>query len=70
MTSISKNMYINKLDDIVKGYTPDWSEDVFEIKKKVKTTVQWTYVMENLNGEELIGTFYEKEWPKTKQTQF
>ena len=33
MTSISKNMYINKLDDIAKGYTLDWSEDVFVIKK-------------------------------------
>ena len=113
MTSISKNVYIDKLDDIVneynnayhttikmkpidvkdntyintdkvtndkdpkfkvgdrvriskyknifaKGYTPNWSEEVFVIKK-VKNTVPWTYVINDLNGEEIMGTFYEKE---------
>ena len=29
--------------------------------KKVKNTVPWTYVINDLNGEEIIGTFYEKE---------
>ena len=105
MTSISKNAYINKLDDIVneynntyhraikmkpvdvkdntyidfekevndkdpkfkvgdhvrisksknifaKGYTPNWSEEVFIIKR-VKNTVQWTYIINDLNGEVL-----------------
>ena len=117
MTSISKNVYIDKLDDIVneynnayhttikmkpidikdntyintdkeindkdpkfkvgdririskyknifaKGYTPNWSEEVFVIKK-VKNTVPWTYVINDLNGEEIMGTFYEKELQKT-----
>ena len=103
MTSISKNVYIDKLDDIVdednnpchrkikmkpidiknntyinigketndkdpkfkvgdheriskyknifaKGYTPNISEEVFAIKK-VKNTVPWTYVINDLNGE-------------------
>ena len=112
MTSISKNVYIDKLDDIAdeynnayrttikmkpidvkdntnintdkkinnkdpkfkvgdcvriskyknifaKGYTPNWSEEVFVIKK-VKNTVPWTYVINDLNGEEITGTFYEK----------
>ena len=105
MTSISKNVYIDKLDDIVneynntyrtikmkpvdvkdntyidfkkevndkdpkfkvgdhvriskyknifaKGYTPNWSEEVFVIKK-VKNRVPWTYVINDLNGEEII----------------
>ena len=109
MTSISKNVYIGKLDDIVdeynntyhttikmkpidvkdntyintskeinnkdpkfkvgdhvriskykniftKGYIPNWSEEVFVIKK-VKNTVPWTYVINDLNDEEIIGTF-------------
>ena len=113
MTSISKNVYIDKLDDIVnkynntyhrtiktkpfdvkdntyinidkkvndkdpkfkvgdpvrisksknifaKGYTPNWSEEVFIIKR-IKNTVPWAYVINDLNGEEIIGTFYEKE---------
>ena len=113
MTSLSKNVYINKLGDIVneygntyhttikmkhidvkdntyintdkdtndkdpkfkvgdrgriskyknvfaKGYTPNWSEEVFVIKK-VKSTVPWTYVINDPNGDEITGTFYEKE---------
>ena len=122
MTSISKNVYINKLDDIVdeynntyhrtikmkpvdvkdntyidfkkevndkdpkfkvsdhvriskyknifaQGYTPNWSEEVFVIKK-VKNTVPWRYIINDLNGEEIIGTFYEKELQKTNQQKF
>ena len=122
MTSISKNVYIDKLDDIVneynntyhrtikmkpvdvkdntyidsnkevndkdpkfkvgdhvriskyknifaKGYTPNWSEEVFVIKK-VKNTVPWTYIINHLNGEEIIGTFYKKELQKTNQQEF
>ena len=52
-----------------KGYTPIWSEEVFVIKK-VKNTVPWTYVINDLNGEEIIGTFYEKELQKTNQEEF
>ena len=48
---------------------PNWSEEVFVIKK-VKNTVPWTYVIGDLNGEEVIGTFYEKELPKTNQEEF
>ena len=112
LTSISKNVYIDKLDKIVnkynntyhipikmkptdvksstyiklsienndqdlkfevgdhvriskckiifaKGYNPDWPEEVFVIKK-VKNNLLWTYVTENLNGEKIVGTFYER----------
>ena len=122
MTSVSKNVYIDKLDDTVnehnninhrtitmkpidvqdnthidfekkvndrdpkfkfgdhvriskyknifaKGYTPNWSEEVFVVKK-VRNTVPWTYVINDLNGEEIIGTFYEKELQKTNQKEF
>ena len=116
MTSISKNMYIDELDDIVneynntyhktikvkpvevkdntyidfkkevndkdpkfkvgdhvriskyknifaKGYTPNWSEEVFVITK-VKNTVPWTYIINDLNGWNTIGAFYEKRTTK------
>ena len=122
MTSISKNVYIDKLNDIVdeyndtyhttikmkpievkdnthintskeinnkdpkfkvadhvriskyknifaKGYMPNWSEEVFVIKK-VKNTIPWIYVFNDLNGEEIIGTFYEKELQKTNREEF
>ena len=117
MTSISKNVYIDKLGDIVdeynntyhttikmkpidvkdntyntskkinykypkfkvgdrvriskyknifaKGYTPNWSEEVF-VTKKVKNTVPWTYIINDLNGEEIVRTFYEKELQKNE----
>ena len=116
MTSISKNVYIDKLDDIVNKYnntyhrtikmkpvdvedntytnfnkenndkdprfevggyvriskykkvfanryTVNWSEEVFVIKK-VKNTIPWTYVINNLNGEEIIGMFMKKNCKK------
>ena len=122
MTSISKNVYIDKLDDIVhkynnkkhrtikkkpidvkdntyidfgkevnnndpkfkagdhvriskyknifaKGYTPNWSEEVFVIKK-IRNTVPWTYVIDDLIGEEITGTFYEKELQNIDQQEF
>ena len=122
MTSISKNVYTDKLDDVVKKYNntyytsikmkpvdvkdntyigfkkevndknpkfkvgdhvriskyknifakvymPNWSEEIFIIKK-IKNTVPWTYVLNDLNGEEIIGTFYENELQKTNQKEF
>ena len=38
--------------------------------KKVKNTVSWTYVINDLNGEEIVGTFYKKELQKTNQNEF
>ena len=52
-----------------KGYTPNWSEEVFVISK-IKNTVPWTYDINDLNGEDIIGTFYEKELQKTNQNEF
>ena len=52
-----------------KGYMPNWSEEVFVISK-IKNTVPWTYVINDLNGDEIIGTFYEKELQKTNQKEF
>ena len=38
--------------------------------KRIKNTVPWTYVINELNGEEIIGTFYEKELQNTNQEEF
>ena len=52
-----------------KGYMPNWAEETFVIKK-FKNTVPWTYVINDLNDEKIIGTFYEKELQSTNQHKF
>ena len=52
-----------------KGCVPNWSEEVF-IVNKIKNTVPWTYTISDLNGEQIIGSFYEKELQKTNQKEF
>ena len=67
---IGDHVRISKYKNIfAKGYTPNWSEEVFVIKK-VKNTVPWTYVINDLNGEEIIGIFDEKELENTNQQVF
>ena len=53
----------------VKRYTPNWSEEDFKIKK-LKNTVPWTYVINDLNGEEIGATFYKNELQKINQKEF
>ena len=48
---------------------PNWSEEIF-IFKKIKNTVPWTYVLIDLTGGEIVGTFYKNELQKTKQNEF
>ena len=38
--------------------------------KKVKNSVPWTYAISNFNGEEIVGTFYEKELEKANPKEF
>ena len=57
---------ISKTKNIfAKGYIPNWPEEVFVISK-IKNTVPWIYVINGFNGEEIIGTFYEKNPAKNK----
>ena len=42
----------------------------FFVVSKIKNTVPWTYVVNDLNGKEIIGSFYEKELQKTSQEKF
>ena len=66
----SDHVRISKYKNIfAKGYTRNWSAEVFVIKK-VKNTVPSYYDINDLNGEEIIGTFYEKELQKINQKEF
>ena len=67
---VGDHLGISKYKNIfAKGYAPNWSEEIFFISK-IKNTVPWTFVINNLNGEEIIETFYEKELQKTNQKEF
>ena len=67
---VGDHVRISKYKNIfAKGYTPNWPEEVFIINK-IKNTVPWTYAISDLNGEEITGSFYEKELQKTSQKEF
>ena len=66
---VNDNVRISKYKNIfAKGYAPKWSEEIFVVKK-TKNTVPWTYVISDLNGEEIVGSFYEKELQNTNQKE-
>ncbi len=47
-----------------KGYTPNWTKEIFEVYK-IQNTVPTTYLIKDLSGEEIQGSFYEQELQKT-----
>ena len=67
---VNDHVRISKYKNIfAKGYVPNWSEEVF-IVNEIKNTVPWTYTINDLNDEKVIGTFYEKEMQRTNQKEF
>ena len=68
---VGDHVRISKYKSVfAKGYTPNWSEEVFVIKE-VKNTVPGSHVINDLKGEEIIGTFYEKKPSKyIKMSQY
>ena len=67
---VGDHVRISKYKKIfAKGYTQNWSEHVFIIRK-IKNTVPWTYVIRALNDEINAESFYEKELQKTSQEKF
>ena len=61
------NKYKRKVFD--KGYTPNWTEEVF-IVDKIQYTNPITYKLKDLNNEEIKGSFYESELLEAKQDVF
>ena len=47
-----------------KGYTPNWSKEII-IVDKINDTVPYRYNIKDLNDEEIIGSFYDKELQKS-----
>lgn len=48
-----------------KGYTPNWSNEIFQIRK-VRLTNPTTYLLKDEKGEDILGGFYEMELQKVK----
>ena len=54
---VGDHLRISKYKNIfAKGYTSNWSEEDF-VDSKIKNTAPWTYVINDLNSEKIIGTF-------------
>ena len=55
---------ISKYKNIfAKGYTQNWSEEVFVVSK-IKNTVRWTYVLSDLNGKPIVESFMKEPCKK------
>ena len=64
--NVSDRVRLSKFKNIfAKGYTPNWSKEMFVINK-INDTVPYTYNVKDLNDEEIIGSFYDRELQKTK----
>ena len=67
---VGDHVRISKYKNIfAKGYAPNWSEEVFVVSG-IKNTVPWTYVVSDLNDEEITGSFYKKKLQKNNQEKF
>ena len=67
---IGDTVRISKYNNIfAKVNARNGSEDVFVIKK-VKNTLWWTFIINDLNGEEFLGTFHKNKLQKVNQKEF
>ena len=67
---VGDHVRISKYKNIfAKIQTLNFYEQVFAVSK-IKNTVPWAPVTNDLNGEAIIGTFYEKELQKTNKKEF
>ena len=63
--NVGDRVRISKFKNIfAKGYTPNWSREMF-IVDKINDTAPYTYNLKDLNGEEIIGSFYDRELQKS-----
>ena len=62
---VGDRVRISKFKNIfAKGYTPSWSREIF-IVDKINDTAPYTYNIKDLNDEEIIGSFYDRELQKS-----
>ena len=69
---------IDVTTDSYAEYNKDFNKKILNLKlvttlefqNRIKNTASWTYVINDLDGEETNGSFYEKELQKTSQEKF
>ena len=58
---VGDRVKISKFKNIfAKGYAPNWSKEIF-IADKINDKVPYTYNLKDLNDEEIIVSFYDRE---------
>ena len=68
-SNVNDHVRVSKYKNIfAKEYALNWSKEIF-VLKTIKNTVLWTYVISDLTGEEIIGSFYEKELQKINKKE-
>ena len=64
--NVVNRVRISKVKNIfAKGYTPNWSKEILIINK-INDTIPYKYNLKDLNDEEIIDSFYDRELQKTK----
>ena len=62
--NVGDRVRISKFKNIfAKGYTPNWSREIFIINK-INDILPYTYNLKDLNDEEIIVSFYDRELQK------
>ena len=62
---VGDRVRISKFKNIfATGYAPNWSREIY-IVNKINDTVPYTYNIKDLNDEEIIGSFYDRELQKS-----
>ena len=67
--NISQEFRLKNIDETRNYLIEEINRNEVFLIKKVKNTAPWTYVISDLKGEEIVGTFYEKELQKTNQKE-
>ena len=63
--NVGDRVRISKFKNIFsKGYTPNWSSEIFIIDK-INDTVPYMYNLKDLNDEEILGSLYDRGLQKT-----
>ena len=63
---VGEKVRISKFKHVFeKGYTPNWTTEIFTINK-IRNTVPFTYMLKDYRNDTIVGSFYEQELLKVQ----